>query len=258
MNPTIIIQARTGSTRLPSKMIKHFYEDKSVLDILLDRLNSNKEYLSISDIIVATSEKKEDDKIHEIASRHGVKVYRGSENDVLDRFIAAAEHYGVEKIIRICADNVFLDLESLRFLSIVFSEVVYDYVSFKTSSGKPSILTHYGFWTEGVRLSALKKAYAMTAEKIYHEHVTNYIYNTPDKFRILLFPIDDMVKGIEARTNIRLTLDTKDDFELQQQLFMELQEKGLQNSPKTIIEYIDTCHPEFYIRMQDNINANTK
>lgn len=81
MNPTIIIQARTGSTRLPSKMIKHFYEDKSVLDILLDRLNSNKEYLSISDIIVATSEKKEDDKIHEIASRHGVKVYRGSEND---------------------------------------------------------------------------------------------------------------------------------------------------------------------------------
>ena len=63
MKPTIIIQARTGSTRLPNKMTKPFYNGKSVLDILLDRLNSERDNLYVSDIVVATTNKKEDDAI---------------------------------------------------------------------------------------------------------------------------------------------------------------------------------------------------
>lgn len=258
MKPTIIIQARTGSTRLPNKMTKPFYNGKSVLDILLDRLNSERDNLYVSDIVVATTNKKEDDAIELIANEHSIKVYRGSESDVLQRFIDTAEYYNADRIIRICADNVFLDIESLRFLSIVLSEVDYDYVSFKTSYGKPSILTHYGFFVEGVRLDTLKKVCSQTAETIYHEHVTNYIYNRQDQFRTLLFPMESMIKGIEEYPDLRLTLDTIEDFEIQQKLYSELESEGLSNSPKTIIEYIDTRYPEMYVKMRENIKANIK
>ena len=98
----IIIQARTGSTRLPSKMILPFYGNDGILSILLSRLTQCK---LADSIIVATTSSSPDDAICDLVREHRVKCFRGDENDVLDRFIQAARYYGISKIIRICADR---------------------------------------------------------------------------------------------------------------------------------------------------------
>ena len=109
----IIIQARTGSTRLPQKMILPFYENEGIFSLILNRLTSN---FKKENIILATSSNPNNDVLAEIARRYGINCFRGSENDVLQRFIDAANQFNATKIIRVCADNPFLDMDFLNFL----------------------------------------------------------------------------------------------------------------------------------------------
>lgn len=251
MKPVIIIQARTGSTRLPQKMVMPFYDGKCVLEILVKRLQSSLSALNVEDIIVATTTSSNDNQIEELCKRTDVKYYRGSEQDVLQRFIGAAEHYGADKIIRICADNVFLDISALTTLAFYLNENcdIYDYISFKKSDNTPSILTHYGFFAEGVTLTALKRVNSYTDNPLYHEHVTNYLYNAQDVFNVKLFPVEDVIPGLESHESLRLTLDTQDDFDVQQIIYFHLMNKGLDISPQNIIDYLDNENPDLYLKM---------
>lgn len=260
MKPLIIIQARTGSTRLPNKMTMPFYGGKSVLDILLERLNLARPQLEIEDIVIATTNNPKDDAIIEICNSNNIKYCRGSENDVLQRFIDTATKYNAQKIIRICADNVFLDITSLTILSSYLNtngEHI-DYISFQKSDNTPSILTHYGFFAEGVTLSALKKVKSLTDKSLYHEHVTNYIYNAQDIFNVKFFPIEEAVKGIESHTNLRLTLDTQDDFDIQRTIYSHFIEKKLEITPSNIMDYLDNENPGLYPIMSKTIKSNSK
>ena len=260
MKPLIVIQARTGSTRLPNKMTMPFYNGKSVLDILLERLKITKSQLEIADIVVATTKNPKDDAIIEICNANNINYFRGSENDVLQRFIDTSTKYNAEKIIRICADNVFLDTASLAILSSyinTYGEDL-DYISFKKSDNTPSILTHYGFFAEGVSLSALKKVKSLTDNPLYHEHVTNYIYNAKDVFNVKFLPIEDMVMGIESHINLRLTLDTQDDFDVQRYIYSYFTENNLEITPSNIIDYLDNENPGLYSIMSKTINSNSK
>ena len=257
MKPIIIIQARTGSSRLSQKMIKPFYGDKTVLDILLERLKIiNKDF--VSDIVVATTDNSNDNAIEKICKNQGIKVYRGSEDDVLQRFIDASEHYKADKIIRVCADNVFLDVEALANLAVIFDNNDFDYVSYKTKDGTPSILTHFGFFAEGVKLSALKDVADKTKEAIFHEHVTNRIHSAQDIYKVKLYPIEDVIPGLEQHSDLRLTLDTQADFEVQQKIFEDLMYRKSSFTPQKIMKYLDEEHPEYYETIRRTINANKK
>lgn len=258
MLPLVIVQARTGSTRLPNKMLMPFHDGESVLRILLRRLVEAKANLRVADVVVATTSNPKDDAIVALCDSLGVKTYRGSESDVLQRFIDAAKFFHATEIIRVCADNVFLDVEALGVLARMLETSELDYVSFRTSEGKPSILTHYGFWAEGVKLSALEKAARMTDESLYHEHVTNYIYNSRELFRIALSPIEEAVPGIEAHPDLRLTMDTMDDFLTQQIIYKALSERGQALTPRNIIAFLDSERPDLYETMRNNIMKNTK
>lgn len=258
MKPYIILQARTGSTRLPEKMVIPFHDGKGVLEILLGRLLDAREELGAAGIMVATTTNPSDDAIATVAAGMGVEVFRGSESDVLSRFIGAAEQAGADKIIRICADNVFLDLDSLRKLIRELDRSEADYVSFRTEEGRPSILTHYGFFAEGVRTDALRKASRLTDEPLYHEHVTNYIYTHPEDFRVALHPISAQIPGLESHPDLRLTLDTADDFETQRRIMADFAERGENPTPAALIRYLDEEHPEMYSTMHRTITANSK
>lgn len=246
----IIIQARLGSTRLPQKVILPFFEEKGILEILLDRLSYSRINLPI---VVATTDKPIDDKIDCIAKSKGVKLFRGSENDVLNRFILAAEKFNIDKIIRICADNPFLDITAIKNLidNIKFNEV--EYAAFKTIDGTPSIKTHYGFWAEAVTLAALKKVDIYTKNEIYHEHVTNYIYSNENLFNIKWCILDQMF----LQKNIRLTLDTREDFILLKSIYTEFVQKGLSIDAKSIIKYV-LERKEIVAEMEKNIKENEK
>ena len=113
----IILQARTGSTRMPEKVILPFYQEQSILDLLLEKVKK----LGVQ-VVLATTINPFDDRICALAGNHNVPVFRGSENDVLDRFIQAAQQYSFSKIIRVCADNPFLDAAEMQTLISNFTD----------------------------------------------------------------------------------------------------------------------------------------
>lgn len=247
----IIIQARTGSTRLPQKMILPFYENEGIFSLILKRLTSN---IENDKIVLATSDNPNNDVLEEISRHYGVFCYRGSENDVLQRFIDAANATRTDKIIRVCADNPFLDINSLKTLVEKFSNTECDYLGFSTSTGWPTIKTHYGFWAEAVTLKALEKASAMTNESLYHEHVTNFIYGNPEKFNVnfIKIPIE-----IEEHDDIRLTIDTKIDFDIQKEIFENIYKTNESFDLNDVVNYLVENQRYFEI-MKNEIRKNQK
>ena len=210
----IIIQARSNSTRLPRKVLLPFYEKECILEILID--NFSQQFSNIP-IIVATTTSQNDDEIVNIALNKGINIYRGDENNVLLRFIEASKKFNLKKIIRVCSDNIFLDMESIKIQINNLQNTAFDYYGYCLHDETPTIITHFGLWTEGVTLEALEKISSATGEKIYNEHVTNYIYTHKDNFALNLekIPIQfDRMNG-----EIRLTIDTLEDFILAQKIY---------------------------------------
>lgn len=245
----IIVQARTGSTRMPDKVIQPFFEEQTILDLLFEKVKKLNLPMGL-----ATTVNPLDDRLLVLANRHGVPVFRGSENDVLDRFIQAARQFGFGKVIRVCADNPFLDRGALQFLAHQFEQSEADYLGFQLDENKPSILTHFGFWAEAVRLDALERAAGLTSETIYHEHVTNFIYGNPSLFNVQFLEADP---AVYARTDIRLTLDTAEDFEIQQEIFASIRKENLNFGLREIVRWLDQ-HPGFLEKMKREIRKNQK
>jgi len=245
----IILQARTGSTRMPEKVILPFYLEQSILDLLLGKVKK----LGVP-VVLATTVNLSDDRICTLAEKHEVPVFRGSENDVLDRFIQAALKFRFTKVIRVCADNPFLDLAGMQTLITEFSKSDADYLSFQLAGNKPSILTHFGFWTEAVRLEALEKAQQLTGEMLYHEHVTNFIYSNSALFNVQFIPANPIVF---SRTDIRMTLDTPEDFEIQQKIFATISKENPNFGIPEIVSWLDQ-HPKILELMKKEILKNQK
>lgn len=246
----IIIQARLGSTRLPNKMALPFYESKGVLEIIIEKISAL--YKNIP-ILIATSTNDKDDEIETLCVKHKTQCYRGSEENVLKRFVDAAQENNIDKIIRVCADNPFLDTNSLKNLIDDFEKEDCDYISFRTSDKIPSIKTHYGFWAEGVTLRALKKTAKETEDPFYHEHVTNYIYQNPEKFKIKWKPVNPL---IEVHKNIRMTMDTEEDFLLLKEIYSAFVSQPHQ-STEALVEFV-ADNENWTNKMQKQILRNTK
>lgn len=250
MDITFIIQARLGSTRLPGKILLPFYKNKSILDLLIEKLKQVK----CAKIVLATSVNPINTPLEIVAKRNNIDCYRGSENDVLQRFIDAAETFKSSHIIRVCSDNPFLELNSINYLiDFVNKNSQYDYVSFNVN-GIPSIKTHYGFWTEFVTLDALKKVISLTDQSLYHEHVTNYIYSHPEYFN---FHLLNTPHSLITHNRIRLTIDTQVDFQNAQAIYEELIEKIPYPTIEQIIHFLDN-HPVYYQTMEQEISKNSK
>jgi spore coat polysaccharide biosynthesis protein SpsF len=246
MNIAIIIQARLGSTRLPNKILLDFHNGKCILEILYERLSLNNGYRTI----IATTVNPKDDILVDFCKKRGIDFFRGSEDNVLERFIEAARQFDVTHIIRVCSDNPFIYAKDINRLSKMLSQYSNtDYISFKIRE-VPSILTHYGFWAELVSLQALCVA-AESNDNKTKEHVTNYIYKNADKFNIKWL---ETSKVIEKNMNIRLTVDTVDDFINAQSIYKIT---GELFEPESIIEIINKM-PEIKERMLIQIGENEK
>lgn len=249
----IIIQARVNSNRLQNKVLLPFYKQQSILKILINRLNYLKSNIKI---IIATSSNELDNSIEEISLKNNLLCYRGSEHDVLDRFVKTAEKFNIDKIIRICSDNPFILSSYIEKLINYAQEDDYDYISFKNFENKPVIKTHLGLFAEFVKLNALKKVIQLTNLTIFHEHVTNYIYEHPEKFKIKLINLPEI---IHSRNDIRLTCDTIDDFNLLKKIYEDYVLKYHTDNItiENIINLID--NNEFYLtEMQKGIQQFQK
>ena len=245
----IIIQARLGSTRLPNKIMLPFHDEKRLIDILIERIQAaNPQAMTI----LATTTNAKDDALIAVGSEHAIPVFRGSENNVLDRFIQAAEHYGIDRLIRVCSDNPFLQTDTFATLFAAHdADPSADYVSFAFADGTPTIKSHLGLFAELTTLRALRQVGATTQEQLAIEHVTHYIYTHPTEFKINLLPLPN---ALEGRRDLRFTMDTPDDFALLQELYTS--HEAQQNLP-TLLHLVDS-HPEYGNRMQESIRQNNK
>ena len=250
MNIGIIIQARMGSTRLPGKILKPFYKGQTLLETLLNNLHK----VEGVRVIVATSENENNDQLEAFLIKNGELVFRGSENDVLDRFIKASEKYNIEGIVRICSDNPFLDWRGVAQLIEKTKTSDADYIGFLINE-KPSILTHFGFWGEFVKLSALKRVAATTDEgSPAHEHVTYHVYNHPNEYKCEWITAPEFLQG---RNDIRLTIDTQEDLKNALQVYADLKSQNENFTLQDVVAYLDS-HEEIKKSMISNIFHNKK
>lgn len=196
MQGSLVIQARTGSTRLPNKMTDSF-GDESLLGWVLRNLKS---WRSVQTIVVATSTNDNDDAIERIALESGVACVRGDEEDVVARMLTAASLIEGEWIFRVCADNPYL-CEDLfdQLLSKVILYPTSPYIGFEVN-GIPAILTDFGLFVEAINVTALKKVHPNLNAR-QREHATLALLESRDA---ILLPF-------RCTQNFRLTIDTEED-----------------------------------------------
>jgi len=248
-NPGFIIQARTSSSRLPDKILLPFYKNKTILDIIIERMAKR---FNNYPIILATTTNQADDILYRFAERWKIKFFRGDEQNVLTRFIEAAKENDLTSIIRICSDNPFLDMDSLDELIQESQDENFDYVSFRVNS-KPAIKSHYGLWSEYVTLPALKIVALNAYHDNYKEHVTNYIYENPSLFKIKWIDVPPYL----TKAELRFTVDTIEDFHLQQEIYTRLIRR---NKNFKIIDLINFIYSEksYLDLMKEQIKKNQK
>lgn len=144
-----------------------------------------------------------------------------------------------------------MDIKSFKNLIHQFSDSESDYLSFKVNN-KPSILTHFGFWAEAISLDALKTVVKLTSEKLYHEHVTNYVYSHTDRFNVSFIPVDLM----EFEKKIRLTIDTEEDYLISKEIYKALKSQHITET-NDILELV--CrNKEWLAVMRNQIIENSK
>lgn len=251
MTDGIVIQARSGSTRLPAKILLPFDGERRIIDILLENITRE---CPDKKVVLATTVNPADDQIAEIAEKAGILCYRGSEDDVLSRFIGAAEQFGINRMIRVCSDNPFLRADSFKeFFRAHDADPSADYVSFAFPDGRPTIKSHLGLYAELVTTEALRRAAAATRQQLYIEHVTIYLYTHPDEFRCHYLQLPEALRD---RLDIRLTLDTKEDFDILRRLYRQFDESS-DKSVESLIGLID-ANPEYGRIMKQNIKQNEK
>lgn len=247
----IIVQARLNSTRLPGKVLLPFSNGKNILQIIIDRLKSSNYQFPI---VIATSNAVIDDAIEALAKSENVNYFRGDEENVLNRFISCSKHYDFDKIIRVCADNPFVDIDFMDELIRKSSEIDFDYYSFLVNVDLPAIKSHWGIFTEFVLVKALEEVKTITDEKLYHEHVTNFIYEHPMDFKVYWEKAPFKIYGI---TDVRFTIDTKEDFLQMAQLWSLLVERGITTNFRNALEILNEF-PDLRNSMLEQIKLNSK
>jgi spore coat polysaccharide biosynthesis protein SpsF len=203
----LIIQARTRSTRLPGKVLKTV-QNQSLLSILLERVKKAK---LVDELIVATSTSFADDQIVQLARKYDVNVYRGSEEDVLDRYLQAAKISLADVVVRVTADCPLLDPLIVDKVINYFFSHDYDYVSNTLQWTYPR-----GMDVEIFYQRCLEKAAKMSSLPSEREHVTLYIYKHPEIFRL------GNLAYIRNVSDYRFTVDTVEDFTLISKILEEL------------------------------------
>ncbi len=193
----VIIQARMGSTRLPGKVLKNI-GNRLLLGHVLYRLG----YLCHqATVVVATSVLDQDDVIGQFCSDHDVPCFRGSENNVLERYYQCALQYGFEHIVRLTADNPFTDIKELDGLIQMHLDAGADF-----SHSFASLPVGVG--AEVFTFQALKQSYEQGPEAHHIEHVDEYMLEHPELFDTHIYQAPAPKRYPETR----LTVDTMEDY----------------------------------------------
>jgi spore coat polysaccharide biosynthesis protein SpsF len=237
-----IIQARMGSTRLPGKVLRQL-AGKSVLAHVIGRVS---EVRAIERTVVATTTADIDDAVAREAQLRGTSVYRGSETDVLDRYYRAAIEQSAATIVRITSDCPLLDPVVVSAMLHAFDRAAasgdpFDYISNGLRRTFPR-----GLDAEIFTMAALARAHRAARAPYEREHVTPYIYEHPNEFRIHSYE-----SSVDLSRH-RWTLDTEEDYAMLSRVFGALASQGQSLTTEAVLRYLGE-HPDVV-----RLNASVK
>jgi spore coat polysaccharide biosynthesis protein SpsF len=202
------IEARMGSSRLPGKTMAPVYNDMPLLECVVRRFRACR---TLDDVVIATSVEKGDDVIADWCHAHGVSVFRGSEDNVLERVAGAARHFKADAIVQMGADSAYLDYELIDQLVDYYQAGQYDYVCNDLKLTYP--LGIYGHVVRVAKLLELTRQQDLTDKD--RSDVVRYFWEHPQNYSI---------SNIEAPPELhdpelRLTIDYPEDMEQAQSVY---------------------------------------
>ncbi len=208
MKVVAIVQARTGSTRLPGKVLMEI-AGKTMLEQVIARVRAAP---SIDQVVIATTDLPADNAVAELARGDGCTVYRGSESDVLDRYYQAAKVFSADVVVRLTADCPLLDSDAIdtAIRGFLGAERQIDYLSNELPA--PSFPRGVAD-VEVFKFAVLEQAWQEDHDPASREHVTPFIYGHPERFRLGGFSAD------QPYPDLRLTVDTEADLTLVRRVF---------------------------------------
>lgn len=220
----VIIQARLNASRFPRKVMVNL-AGKPLLEHLIDNLKKAKK---VDEIIIATTKNKEDNEIVELAKKNNISFFRGPEEDVLKRFILAAEKFDLDVVVRICADCPLVNPEELDNLVENYINRNFDYTTntLEVHKGLP-------FRLETFSKDLLRKLDTLAFEKKHREHVTLFVIDNKDKFKIQL------IEPEIIRPDLQLDLDEPEDLKNLEMIYNKLYKPGEVIKHKDVVKLLD-------------------
>lgn len=231
MTVTAVIQARMTSTRLPGKVLLR----AAGREMLAHQLDRVRRATTVDAICIATTSNADDDPVAELAQREGVAAFRGSEHDVLDRFVKAAGHVGADVAVRLTGDCPLTDPALIDAVVGAFRAATppVDYATNSFPRTWP-----IGLDVEVASMAALRIAAAEADDPYDREHVTPFLYRQPERFRTLGYPAPQDLSGY------RWTLDETSDYELLRRILEALLPARPAFGWRDVIALLD-AHPEW-------------
>lgn len=220
-----IIQARMSSSRLPGKMLLPLGSG-TVLEHTIHQVRKAK---SMGKIVLATTNRPDDDGIVELCKKIDIPVFRGSLEDVLDRYYQAARQAGAEHICRITGDCPLIDPTIIDRVADEYERSKCGYIS----TGRVESTFPDGMDTEIFSFAALERAWNEAKLPSEREHVTPYIWKHPNLFKISEF------KNDRDLSKVRLTIDEPVDYEVLKNIVANVRDLSM----NSIVEYLEK-HPE--------------
>ncbi|HIG0359202.1 TPA: cytidylyltransferase domain-containing protein [Clostridium sporogenes] len=235
MKVICVVQARMGSERLPGKVIKPIM-DKPMILYTLNRLNKSK---YIDEIILATSIGNKEQPLVDVVEKDGFKIFRGEENNVLKRYKDTVDKFDGDIIIRITGDCPLIDPIIVDNVITYFKMNNFDYVRLDVPNSfirgfDVEIFSKESLYNVYEKVSSLKDKYDEKgfAKKNYLEHVTLYMYNHREEFKV------GYIKGEDFHNKeYRLCVDTKEDFALVNNIYGHFKNQYV--TAKEVVEYLD-------------------
>jgi spore coat polysaccharide biosynthesis protein SpsF len=220
MRAGVVVQARLSSERLPGKVLLPL-AGRPMLGWLLERLHTVAE---AERIIVATSDRPQDAAVAEFAASAGVATFRGPLDDVLARFVGAADAYGLDAFVRVSGDSPLLDPGLVSAALRLFAEGGWDLVTNVQVRTFPR-----GQSVEAIAVAALRRVAADTQHPADREHVTPYLYANPERFRIRNFTLSP------PAPDVRFCVDTPEDFETVERMLRSMTRPHFEYDVKALL-----------------------
>ena len=220
-----LIQARLGSKRLPNKILKKA-DNKILLDIMINRLRNSKK---IDKIIICTTINKRDDKIVKFCKEKKISFYRGSENNVMLRYVNAAKKYKIDTIVRLTSDCPLID-------PVIVDKMITSFFKYKTDYLSNTYPPNQSTFPDGTdveifKLNSLIEINKTENRKSYREHVTSNFWKDR-KYKSSLY------KAGTDLSNFRYTLDYKDDYTVLKKIVENFKSRIYDVDTKEIVAFL--------------------